>query len=111
MRKRPSVEELIRQIRNAKGNIAAVARAQKVSRTAVYHWIKASALAQQALEDERETMVDVAESALYRNVTEGKESSIFFTLNNAQAAKRRGWGPRQEITGADGGPVRIIMDE
>lgn len=107
MRKRPPVDELIDQIRNAKGNVAAVARAYKVSRTAVYHWIYASALARQALDDERETMVDVAESVLYKNVVNGDNSAVFYTLNNSPYAKRRGWGPRQEISGPDGGAVQL----
>jgi hypothetical protein len=96
---KPKATELVEQIKNAKGNISAVARAYKVSRTAVYQWIEATATAKQALADERETMVDVAESALYRNVVQGENSAIFYVLNNSPEAKRRGWGPKIEHSG------------
>lgn len=108
VKKKPSVDELIEQIHNASGNVSAIARAYKVARSTVYAWIKDSVNATQALSDERETLVDMAESALRRNVLEGSSSDIFYTLNNSPEAKRRGWGPRHEITGAEGGPVVIV---
>ena len=60
--------------------------------------------------DYPQELVDIAESALRRNVINGDNSAIFYTLNNAPEAKRRGWGPRQEVTGVDGEPVKIVVE-
>ena len=105
----PPVDELVKQIENAKGNVSAVARAYKVTRQTAYNWINASAKAKQAIVDERRSMVDVAISALYRNVLAGKESSIFYTLNNSPEAKLLGWGPRHEIAGVDDKPILEVV--
>jgi hypothetical protein len=97
--KRPKASELIKKIGEGKGNVSAVARAFGVTRAAVYKWSETTPTAKEALADERETMVYVAESALYRNVVQGENSAIFYVLNNSPEAKRRGWGPKIEHSG------------
>lgn len=105
---KPSAAELVEQIEHAKGNVSAIARAYKVSRTTVYNWIGAYATAQQALKEQRETVVDMAESVLFKRAINDQElSAIYYILNNMREAKERGWGPRTEITGADGAPLQI----
>ena len=74
---KPKAGELVEQIKNAKGNISAIARAYKVSRTAVYQWIKSYESAQEALKDEREIVVDVAESILFEKVSKGRNERNF----------------------------------
>jgi predicted transcriptional regulator len=105
MKKKPSVDELISKIEKAKGNIAMVARGLGVSRAAVYNWVSESAGCRQALEDARETMVDDAESILYKKVLEGSTPELLFFLKTQ--GKRRGYVERSEVTGADGGPLVI----
>jgi transposase-like protein len=91
--KKPSAKELIDKIEEAKGNISAIARAYKVSRTAVYQWIDSYETAKQALSDQREFVVDAAESILYkRAIKDENDNSIFYILNNMQEARDRGWG-------------------
>ena len=111
---KPKVVELIKQIERTRGNVSAIARAYDVSRTAVYLWISASPTLQQALDDSRERMVDDAESVLYKQVVQDQNmQAVMYVLNNSPQAKRRGWGPKQEIEhsgkGEDGAiPVRFI---
>lgn len=105
MNKKPTVDELKKRIEETKGNVAAVARSLGVSRTAVYNWVDASAGCRQALYEARETMLDNAESVLYKKVLEGSTPELLFFLKTQ--GKSRGYVERQEHTGADGADVRI----
>ena len=112
--RKPPVAELQDQIEKLKGNVSAVARAYNVDRTTMYRWINASPTLQQALDDSRERMVDDAESVLYKQVVQDQNmQAVMYVLNNSPQAKRRGWGPKQELEhsgkGEDGAiPVRFI---
>lgn len=87
-----------------KGNLSAVARQFGVTRQAVGKYVgDRPALGQIAL-DQRETRVDAAEGKLDQAVDNGEAWAIKYTL--ACLGKNRGYVERQEITGADGGPVR-----
>lgn len=55
------------------------------------------------LEEERESIIDLAESQLVRAVNDGEMRAILFTLETL--GRNRGWTKRQEITGADGVPL------
>jgi hypothetical protein len=100
---KPTAVELVAKIEEAHGNISAVARAYKRSRTSVYRWIQSTPTALQALRDQRETVVDAAESVLFKRAIQDQElSALFYILNNMAEAKERGWSPRTEHTGADG---------
>lgn len=63
----------------------------------------------QAYEDECERVTDLAETKLIEAMTGGDLIAIKFYL--ATKGKRRGYTERQEITGADGGPIVINWDE
>ena len=102
---KPTVAELTKRIEETKGNIAAIARSLGVSRGTVYNWIDASAGGRQALDDARETMLDNAESILYKKVLEGSTPDLLFFLKTQ--GKRRGYVERNELTGADGDALVI----
>lgn len=82
-------------IRVCGGNVSDIARATGYTRSAIYNRIQKSPNLQQALIDERESMVDLAESELKKNVELGREPSIFFTLRCL--AKNRGYVEKQQI--------------
>ena len=87
-----------------KGNLASVARHFGVTRQAVQKYVgDRPALGQVAL-DQREARVDRAESKLDDAVGKGEAWAVKYTLGCL--GKHRGYIERQEITGADGGPVR-----
>ena len=90
-------------IEPTKGNVAAIARALGTSRGTVWNRIQASPALQTLLSDARETMLDNAESALYRAVLGGEAWAVCFFLKTQ--GKRRGYVERQEVTGADGGAI------
>ena len=106
-----SVEQVKHAIDKTAGNISQAAKALGVSRVTVYRKINDHPTLKQYLEDKQEELVDIAESAIRRGVVEGNMTAIIFTLKCQ--GKNRGWVERQEITGAEGGPVtfKVIEDE
>jgi transposase-like protein len=105
---KPSIKNLIQAIEQARGNVSAVARIYKRPRSTVQSWIDDSSTATQALEDARETRVDMAETVVYKQATEENLQAAFYILNNDPKARARGWGvQRHEHTGADGGALVI----
>ena len=106
MSKKVLVSDVEPHIEPMNGNIAAIARKLGVSRGTVYNRISESTTLQQMLEDARETMVDNAESMLYKKVLDGDMTALIFFLKTQ--GKQRGYTQRQEISGPDGGPVVII---
>jgi len=89
------------------GNIAAAARELGVARSTIYRRIEKSAHLRSILVDAREELVDIAESALRREVLSGNITAIIFTLKTL--GKERGYVERYqaEHTGIGGGPVRV----
>ena len=65
----------------------------------MYNWIKKDEELREAKRQAEESMLDMAEGALYSNVQEGREASIFFLLKTK--GKDRGYVEREEkrITG------------
>lgn len=122
-----------RHVANACGGILSeIASRFGVDRGTVYSWCKENESFAQALEDARETFLDLAESRLHKLVSgipkvevdkEGRkkiagwierpsETAIIFTLKTR--GKKRGYVERQEVTGADGAdliPPRTLSPE
>ena len=105
--KRPSAAQVEDAIRKAAGNVTAAARGLGINRTSLHARIARSPALQQVLQEERESLVDMAESALRAEVLDRNMTAVIWTLKASPEAKRRGWGERQEVTGADGGPVVV----
>lgn len=87
------------------GNISAIARHFGVDRATIQRRVDESSGLQTALASAREGMIDTAESRLYKAIKEGKTPELIFFLKTQ--GKRRGYVERQEVTGADGGPVKV----
>ena len=89
------------------GNIAAAAKTLGVARSTLYRRIEKSPGLQDVLTDAREELVDIAESALRKEVLGGNITAIIFTLKTQ--GKNRGYVERvqNEVTGADGGPIKV----
>lgn len=101
------VAELVQLIHTYTGNVSAIARAKGCDRHTIQARIDESATAKRALADARETFVDNVESALYKSALAGDTTAAIFVLKAHPAAKARGWGERQEITGKDGKNINI----
>lgn len=106
IKKRPSVVQIEDAIRKAAGNVTAAARGLGIGRTSLHARIAKSPDLQRVLQEEREALVDMAESALRAEVLDRNMTAIIWTLKASPEAKRRGWSERHEIGGPDGGPVQ-----
>ena len=111
--KRVTVAQIEEALKKKAGNISQAAKALGVDRNTVYAHIKASPTLQTVLQNSREELVDIAESALLRGVIEGNMTAVIWTLKASSAAKARGWSERQEVTGADGGAItiKVVYDD
>ena len=108
---KPKTDDLIKMVAAARGNVSEVARKLDKPRSTVQHWIDNSANATRALDDARETRVDVAETVVYKAAAEETLQAAFYILNNDPKAKARGWGiQRFEHTGDDGGPIKFVVE-
>ena len=99
--------EIEEQITEKRGNIAAVARFFKVSRKTIYNKISQSERLQTALENARQTMLDNAETTLYEEALSGNTVALLFFLKTQ--GKSRGYTERQEVTGADGEKLEVVI--
>ena len=108
--KRVTVADIEPLVGKHRGNIAAIARALNVNRATIHNRMKESPRLAEAIDDARETFVDEVESALYENAIGGNVAAQIFIMKAHPAAKRRGWSERQEITGAEGDPLRVIIE-
>jgi hypothetical protein len=102
--------DVVGAIRQYRGNISAIARAFQVSRQAIYDYISNKPDLKQLIQDEREAMIDDAESEIYKQLKKGNTAALIFFLKTQ--GKSRGYVERQEITGKDGNEVtlRVIYD-
>jgi len=103
--KKIAVDQLQKLLEENKGNVAAVGRRMGVSRTAIYNRINESTTLQQTLADARETMLDNAESVLYKKVLEGSTPELIFFLKTQ--GRNRGYVERVEQTHS--GSVDVIV--
>lgn len=99
------VKDLLKQ---AHGNYAAIARAYGVSRQAVRQFVERDAELAEMATEARETMLDNAESKLYTEAMAGNTAALIFLLKTQ--GKRRGYIERAEVTGADGGANKLIIE-
>ena len=105
--KKAAVSEIEPLVEEKKGNIAAIARALGVSRGTIHNRINESPTLAKALEDARETMIDNAESMLYKRMMDGDITALIFFLKTQ--AYHRGYGDKSklELSGNNGNAIEI----
>ena len=94
MAKTVKVSDIEPLVDKYKGNIAAIARHFGVSRGTIYNRMADSVNLKTAMEDARETMLDNAESQLYKQAMEGNTTALIFLLKTQ--GKGRGYVERVE---------------
>ena len=83
------VEEVALQIGKTKGNIYWSAKSLGVSRSALLAFISRHPRLGEMLRDEREGMVDIAESSIQSKIAEGEGWAVIWCLKTLGA--KRGW--------------------
>lgn len=95
-------------IRNA-ANVTSTCNAVGIGRRGYYEWVVADKEFAAAVKDLDDSLVDMAESRLYKAVLRDNMTAIIFLLKTK--GKKRGWVERQEVTGADGVPLGSGVSE
>lgn len=101
-----TASEAATAIKDAKGFVTTAAKHLGISRTQLYRLINAHPTVKEALDDAREEMKDFAEAQLFKNIRDGKETSLIFYLKTQ--AKDRGYIERQELD--HGGDFTITVN-
>ena len=91
-------------LKKTNANISLAAKSLGVDRSSLYDFVNKHDDIKQLITDERESLVDIAESALKSAVIEKEAWAVCFTLKTI--GKHRGYVERVEQTGANGGPVQ-----
>ena len=94
MNKNLSVELAAVAIQEAQGNVSVAAKRLGICRTTFYDYINRHPSLKKVLSEARETMLDEAESVLYKAVLRGQSWAVCFFLKCQ--GKSRGYVERQE---------------
>jgi hypothetical protein len=89
-------EELAELLKKAYGNVSQVAAVLGVTRQSLWARVNKSKQLQQAIEEARETIVDLAERKLYKAVEAGMEWAVKRVLDSKRGVDR-GWRPPTEL--------------
>ena len=101
-----TAKNMIDAIHESRGMIYVAARKLGCSPRTVYNYAKRYKKVQAAIDDERGIMIDNAELVLWDAIQARKPWAVSLTLKTI--GKHRGYVERQEVTGADGGPVVVV---
>ena len=101
-------EQMADAIRESNGILAVAARRVGCSRTTIHTYVNKYASVRKAYEDANETTLDFVEGKLMELVRAGNVAATIFFLKTK--GKSRGYVERQEVTGADSAPVKIVVE-
>jgi len=104
-------EELISAIWAAQGKVTVAAQRLGCTVRTIYNYANKYATVQNAIDEARamwdEKLVDLAELKLFQEVNDGNAWAIKYALSTK--GKHRGYVERQEVTGADGGALNVVV--
>jgi hypothetical protein len=106
-KQRYTAEQVAEALKASAGIQAAAARRLGCGRDTVAQYIERYVTVRQALEEARDTTIDLAESKLIEKVQAGEWPAIAFTLKTV--GRHRGYVERSEVTGQDGEPLPIAI--
>jgi len=96
---RKTDEAILEAIKDSGGIMSTIARKLGVTWHTADSWIRESGELMEALKDEKETILDMAESTLLKRIKEGDEQSAKWYLS--KKGKLRGYGDSLAIEGGD----------
>ena len=100
-----TAEQAVEATKNSGGIISVIAGRLGVTRQYIYKLQKKYKTFEAAIHEAREANLDLAESKLLSKIQAGDNTMIIFYLKTQ--GKKRGYIERQEISGSDGGAIKI----
>lgn len=104
-----SVELLSVLLRKNLGNMSQCARAAKVTRQAVSHYISDHPELEEIVKESRESIVDLSEDCVIKAIRKGNAKVAMDVLKTL--GRKRGYIEETSITGPDGGPIEFRVIE
>ena len=95
MTKEETKAKLLVSLNNSFGNISKACEKLKISRRTFYNYIQEDKEFKEAVEEIEESLIDLGESELYNQITEGNVTAIIFFLKTK--GKKRGYVERTEF--------------
>lgn len=118
---RYKAEQVIEAIKGTGGIISLIAKKLGCEWHCVQDYIRRYATVKQAYDDEVESLVDLAESIIIRNIQIAAEhqnlrgapmivdtADVRFYLS--RKGRARGYSSKVEVTGEDGDAIRVVLD-
>lgn len=99
-----TTEEIVKVLTAANGLVSVAARSLGCSPSTIRRRMEAEPEIQQAVDEARESLVDLAEKKLRTAINKGQPWAVSLTLRTL--GKNRGYVERVEQTGANGGPIQ-----
>jgi len=97
-------KRLLKALEENTGLIATACKEAKVSRGTYYVWIGGDKAFAEAVQDIEEQVYDKVEKKLHNMIDNDNVTAVIFYSKTKM--KSRGYVERQEVTGADGEPVK-----
>ena len=106
-----TAEEIIQAIEASKAYPMKAAELLHISRATFYNYLNRYSTAKAAYEEARQKRHEWVESKLLKQIEKDNLTAIIFYLKTQ--CKHMGYVERQEVTGADAGPltVKVVYDE
>ena len=83
---------LLKHVKNSGGIISLIAKRMGVSREALTRWINKNPSFWEYIYEERETIIDIAETKLIKKLNEEQDWAIKFILGSTNRGRKRGYG-------------------
>lgn len=107
MREKYETQDIIDALKSLNGAVYLTARKLGCTPQTIYNRMNKSKAIRNACEDARGEMVDIAEQKFRMAIQNGEPWAIAMALKTI--GKSRGYIERQEVTGADGGAINVII--
>lgn len=103
-------EEFLQAFESSACNVSVSCKKVGISRNAFYEWKKNDPEFLQAVEDQNESLLDFAETMLYKGIKDGKTAELIFFLKTK--GKKRGYIERiqtEDLTDREPIEVSIVL--
>lgn len=107
-KRQDTAQRIITALKENKGLLTTAARKAGVSYTTVKRYAAEFPSVKDAVLEAKESMIDFTESKLFEKISRGDTACIIFYLKTQ--GKGRGYIERQELTGAEGQPIKYAYE-
>jgi len=99
---------IIKALKETNGLLTMAATKAGIGYRTVCRYVAEFPSVEQAAQDAKEAMLDLAESKLYSKIRDGDNTAIIFYLKTQ--GKNRGYIERHEVGGEGGGAIKVEVD-